>query len=208
MHWLYQDDQSPVALEDAGAAYDSTMGYNQTVGYRVGTTQAYKPLQASRLLELPLHVMDTALFYPAYLGLSQRRAKVIIDRMIENTIRFGGCLTINWHDRSIMPERLWDTFYLDLIKELKRGGAWFPTAGQAVSWFRKRRSVVFEPDPLEQGAVRAKIAVSDYGNLPGLQLRIHKPRQSDEVDSDGSGDHIDTALEDGTSSCVSYGASR
>ena len=49
------------------------MGYNETVGYRAGTTQAYKPLEASRLLELPLHVMDTALFYPAYLGLSPAR---------------------------------------------------------------------------------------------------------------------------------------
>ncbi len=64
MHWLYYDQQSPVALEKAGAAYDSTIGYNETVGYRAGTTQAYKPLEATRLLELPLHVMDTALFYP------------------------------------------------------------------------------------------------------------------------------------------------
>ena len=73
MHWLYYDRQSPQALEQAGAAYDSTIGYNETVGYRAGTTQAYKPLEASRLLELPLHVMDTALFYPAYLGLSPAR---------------------------------------------------------------------------------------------------------------------------------------
>ena len=68
MHWLYYDQQSPVALEQAGAAYDSTIGYNETVGYRAGTTQAYKPLPATRLLELPLHVMDTALFYPSLPG--------------------------------------------------------------------------------------------------------------------------------------------
>ena len=48
MHWLYYDQQSPVALEKAGAAYDSTIGYNETVGYRAGTTQAYKPLEATR----------------------------------------------------------------------------------------------------------------------------------------------------------------
>ena len=46
------------------SVYDSTIGYNETVGYRAGTTQPYRPLAASRLLELPLHVMDTALFYP------------------------------------------------------------------------------------------------------------------------------------------------
>ncbi len=75
MHWLYYDQQSPVALEKAGAAYDSTIGYNETVGYRAGTTQVYKPLEANRLLELPLHVMDTALFYPDSSGAFSERGE-------------------------------------------------------------------------------------------------------------------------------------
>ena len=44
MHWLYYDQQSPALWRRPGAAYDSTVGYNETVGYRAGTTQAYKPL--------------------------------------------------------------------------------------------------------------------------------------------------------------------
>lgn len=75
MHWLYQDERTPVKLEQAGADYDSTVGYNDTVGFRAGTTQVYKPLATNRLLELPLHVMDTALFYPRHLGLSPRSQK-------------------------------------------------------------------------------------------------------------------------------------
>ena len=146
MHWLYFNPQSPLTLEKAGAAYDSTMGYNGTVGYRAGTTQAFKPLAASRLLELPLHVMDTALFYPDHLDLSSREATILVNQMLANAVRFGGCITINWHDRSTAPERLWDACYRELLRELKAHGAWFSTAGQAVSWFRKRRSVVFETD--------------------------------------------------------------
>jgi hypothetical protein len=53
MHWLCYNQRSPSAIERAGAAYDSTFGYNETVGYRACTTQAYKPLGADRLLELP-----------------------------------------------------------------------------------------------------------------------------------------------------------
>src|SRR5262245_52470288 len=34
MHWLYFDSQAPLALEKAGFAYDSTVGYNETIGYR------------------------------------------------------------------------------------------------------------------------------------------------------------------------------
>ena len=174
MHWLYHDEESPAALEKMGADYDSSIGYNETVGYRAGALQAYKPLQANRLLELPLHVMDTALFYPDYLGLSVEEARTRIDRMINDAIQFGGCLTINWHDRSIFPERLWGSFYRELIEELKARGAWFSTAEQVVSWFRQRRATVFETESESEG-ICAKVTLDDGQHLPRLRLRIHQP---------------------------------
>jgi len=196
MHWLYYDQQSPAALEKAGAAYDASVGYNETVGYRAGTTQAYKPLEATRLLELPLHVMDTALFYPAHLALSPPQARTALGRMVENAGRFGGCLTINWHDRSIAPERQWDASYRDLIQDLKSRGAWFSTAGQAISWFRKRRSAVFEANPTEPGAVRASVPAKDGDDLPGLRLRIYRARELSENLSDGSEGHTDISIDE------------
>ncbi|HZR66784.1 MAG TPA: hypothetical protein VFA85_16700 [Terriglobales bacterium] len=143
MHWLYFDDQSPVTLESAGLNYDSTVGFNETIGYRAGTTQVYRPLNSSDLLELPLHVMDTALFYPTYLNLRHGEAMERVKAVIENAKRFGGCITINWHDRSIAPERCWDDFYEQLVQELETNGAWFSTAQDVVLWFRKRRAIEF-----------------------------------------------------------------
>ena len=208
MHWLCYGQQSPSALEKAGAAYDSTIGYNQTVGYRAGTTQAYKPLEASRLLELPLHVMDTALFYPNYLGLSPRQAKTLLSRMVDNAARFGGSLTINWHDRSLAPERLWGECYRDLLHDLKSRGVWFSTAGQAVSWFRKRRSVVFETDGVEPHAVRARVAAHHGDNLPGLRLRMHTARESEEFGARGSEDYVDLAFDESVDTRVPCEVSR
>jgi hypothetical protein len=177
MHWLYFDQKSAVALEEAGASYDSTMGYNETIGYRAGTTQAYKPLGATRLLELPLHVMDTALFYPSYLDLSSKEAREVLSRFLDNANSFGGCLTINWHDRSIAPERLWQASYESLISELQTRGAWFATAEEVVSWFRKRRAAVFESGHFDLDASRAKLTDDCGDHLPGLQLRVHKAPQ-------------------------------
>lgn len=174
MHWLYTDEQAPATLETAGLEYDSTVGYNDTVGYRAGTTQAYKPLQATRLLELPLHVMDTALFYPAYLDLSAKDAKKRVGKIIDNAIKFGGCVTINWHDRSLAPERLWGDFYVEMIDTLKERGAWVPTVSQAVSWFRKRRSVVFENLPGNLGGSRVKVGTDEDKGLPDLRLRVYR----------------------------------
>jgi peptidoglycan/xylan/chitin deacetylase (PgdA/CDA1 family) len=172
MHWLYYDQQSPTVLEEAGAEYDSTVGYNNTVGYRAGTTQVYKPLAVARLLELPLHVMDTALFFPTYLGLSPDEAFRSVKTIIDNAGHFGGTVTVNWHDRSIAPERWWNECYRQVVEELRNRGAWLATGREAANWFRKRRSVVFKTDPADASSVRVQVARCD-DNLPGLRMRIH-----------------------------------
>jgi len=174
MHWLYYAEKSAQTLEAAGAAYDSTSGYNETVGYRTGTTQVYKPLEAREFLELPMHVMDTALFYPGYLDLSRPEAKVLVGKIVDNAVQFGGAVTINWHDRSLAPERLWGEVYRGLIHEMKGRDAWFATAGQVVAWFRKRRAAGFDTDSNHTGLVRVKIRAGSDDGLPGLRLRVHK----------------------------------
>src|SRR5713226_2994155 len=194
MHWLYQGQESSARLEEAGAGYDSTIGYNETVGYRSGATQVYKPLTAKRLLELPLHAMDTALFYPDHLGLSPRRAQKLLNQLRDNAIRFGGCLTINWHDRSLAPERLWGECYGGVVKDLRERNAWVSTAGRAVAWFRKRRAAVFESDCTRPGEVRVRVGDDHDDALPGLRLRIHKARELSAIASHGSQDYVDSAV--------------
>ena len=127
-----------------GFDYDSTVGYNRTVGYRAGTTQVFKPLTTMKLLELPLHVMDTALFYPSLPESAPAQAEETVRPLIANAARFGGVLTVNWHDRSVAPERLWDTAYVRLLEQLRSSGACFLTAARTVAWFRRRRAAVFE----------------------------------------------------------------
>jgi len=196
MHWLYYNEQSPSTLEAAGATYDSTIGYNETVGYRAGTTQVFKPLNAKELLELPLHVMDTALFYPSYMDFSPNQARVLLCQMIENAVQFGGTLTINWHDRSLAPERLWGSVYQDLLRDLKSRGAWISTVGEAISWFRKRRSATFEADTTQPGAVRVKVSVEHRDGLPGMRLRIHPPQKSRSIGVNDCDEYVDIAVEE------------
>jgi hypothetical protein len=120
--------------------------------------------------------MDTALFFPSYLNLGEDKAQCLVWNLIDGVERFGGALTINWHDRSIAPERLWDDFYLRLLRELNNRGAWLPNAAQAVAWFRKRRSANLESIRVEQGVVRLRGRLSVDDELPGLRVRVYKPR--------------------------------
>ena len=202
MHWLYGGEKSPAILEQAGFAYDSTSGYNETIGYRSGTTQVFKPLGVTTLLELPLHVMDTALFYRDHLDLTPRQARRAVGAIIDHARRFGGTVTVNWHDRSIAPERLWGDAYRDIVEDFARHGAWFPTAGQAVSWFRMRRAAIFETMSGNQETMEVRVRVDEDAHLPGLRLRIHKAREhrGDVVIGDVSpGEYVDVPLRQTTS---------
>lgn len=181
MHWLCFDQRSPGELERAGASYDSTVGYRETVGYRTGTTQAYVPPGAKSLIELPMHVMDTALFYPSYLGLAEEEADEILKKIVDNAGRVGGCVTVNWHDRSLAPERLWIGPYGNLVRQLKEKGGWFATAGDAVRWFRARRAASFLPDETINSQESAGDSAGDVRLLPALQVIRNAARASSET---------------------------
>ena len=174
MHWLYFDHGSPARLEAAGFTYDSTFGYNDTIGYRAGTAQAYRPLGLEQLLELPLHIMDTALFYPSYLNLSDTKAAQAMTPLIEFVSQNGGALTINWHDRSLFPERLWGDSYIALLERLRERGAWLTTAANGVAWFRARRAATFSLGAQNHVAVATG---PQPAGLPGFRLRRHAPRE-------------------------------
>ncbi len=184
MHWLYFDEHSPKVLEKTGFVYDSSFGYNDAVGHRAGTAQVFNPPGTQTLLELPLHIMDTALFFRKRMNLSDSRASALCDKLIQDALKFGGCLTINWHDRSLAPERLWGEFYTNLLNGLKACGPCFMTAMQIVKWFQKRREVRFEEIHFTKSGLRLKFKQMDFDSDPRLTLRIYPPSERDSTNQD------------------------
>jgi hypothetical protein len=172
MHWLLQDGDTASVLDDAGYAYDSTGGYNDTVGYRYGTTQVFRPLGGRALRELSLHIQDGALFFPDRLDLPEDEAWSRCMELIARARQIGGVLTVLWHDRSHGPERFWGDFYVNLVDELRSLGAWFATAAQAVGWFEKRRASQF----VRTASAGIACVTRDGGGIdPPLRLRVHHP---------------------------------
>jgi hypothetical protein len=157
MHWLYFDEMSPKTLDRAGFPYDSTFGYNDALGFRAGTTQPFLPPGAQHLLELPLSVQDTAMFYPSRMNLSETRALDSCKQLLKIAKAFGGVVTVNWHTRSLSPERLWGGFYEALLNEMRRFRVWFGTAQEIVMWFRNRRAVCFEQVQFAENGLRLKL---------------------------------------------------
>ncbi len=191
IHWLCFDRDSPAILEQAGYDYDATSGYNETIGYKAGTTQVFKPLGATRLLELPLHIQDTALFFPRRLGLTDAQAWEWCETLLNTATRFGGVLTVSWHERSLAPERLWGDFYKRLLQELQARRAWVASAGQVVQWFRARRSVEFEECGFTAHTVQLRLKYEGSDFEPRMILRVYQPRRAESVESPAEPSHID-----------------
>jgi hypothetical protein len=186
MHWLLRDEHTPRVLEDAGYAWDSSLGYNETVGYFNGTTQPFRPAGATSLLELPLHIQDGALFYPGRLNLSEADAWRRCASLIQNAQAYGGVLTVLWHDRSHAPERFWGDFYVRLLDTLRSRQAWFATAGTVVEWFAKRRQVRFE-----RSTTGIRLRYQGDAISPALALRVHGGRPAASEGPEGPGSWID-----------------
>ena len=183
MHWLYFNQDSPRQLESAGFDYDSTYGYNDAVGYRAGTSQVFR-IPGTRLMELPLSIMDSAMFFSDRMALSRDDARERCQRILAHARRFGGTVVINWHDRSLVPERQWGQPYAELLSDVKNGDrAWFGTAAQAVDWFRWRRSIRFSRDA--QGGVSIVTPACDP-SMPAAQVTICKPGTTPETRTVGS----------------------
>jgi hypothetical protein len=185
MHWLYFNASSFARLDEAGFVYDASIGYNDAVGFRAGTTQVFRPLSAARLVELPLNIQDTALFFPGRMDCTEREAFDLCERILDWTQGLGGVSTLSWHERSLVPERQWDGTYRWLLAQLRRRGAYVAPAREVVSWFSARRSVdlqgaEIEADGLDALADRGPEVVASAA----LMIRIHGSRP----DTGGSGD--------------------
>lgn len=181
MHWLYSDAGAAERLEQAGFDYDSTCGYNDAVGFRSGTSQVFRAPGAKSLMELPMAIMDTALFFPDRMGLPPEEGLELCKRVVAQIRRFGGTVVVNWHDRSLAPERLWIRPYRALLAYMRETSrVWFATGAQAVAWFRWRRAIRFvagaDPGHL------AVIAPAPMPGLPGGRVAVHRAAVGDVVE--------------------------
>ncbi len=177
MHWLYFGEDSPKRLEAAGYDYDSSWGYNDAVGYRAGTSQVFRLLGSDGLMELPLSIMDSAMFYPSRMGLTPQKASQLCGQIVANARRFGGTVVVNWHDRSLAPERQWGVAYQDLLDEVSEGGlAWFARASDAVDWFRWRRSFRYTSETNSHGVTLQ--ALSPCPAPRAAVVQIHRPPEA------------------------------
>lgn len=115
--------------EQAGLAYDATMGYADGEGFRCGTCHPYRPFDLTLDAELdvweqPLIVMDATLF--SYKRLLPDEADTRIGELAQRCKQVEGTFTMLWHNSSLSGEwEPWRQVYRHALGVLaKMQGAW------------------------------------------------------------------------------------
>ncbi len=119
-HYLRWSPATWKHWEDAGLAYDSTLGFADAIGFRSGTCLPYHPWlfqenRESSLLEIPLIVMDCT---PVrYMSLSKEQALHRIAALVDRCQAVGGVFTLLWHNASVIERPYADLYprILDML---------------------------------------------------------------------------------------------
>jgi hypothetical protein len=131
------------AQEGAGFDHDSTLGYNEALGFRAGIAAPFHPWNADaraphRLLELPLTVMDGTLFRTEHADGATAAARVVAHLgAVENA---GGMAVLLWHPNGAAARAFpgWWTAWEAALDHLKARGAWVTDGRTMARHWRER----------------------------------------------------------------------
>lgn len=149
-HFLHYDIRiTPRVHNDADFQYDSTLGFNDNVGFRFGTCypwQLYDLMDEKELsiMEIPLIVQDGALLNPEKgMRLDEDMAFRYLVQMTEAVEKVGGVLTLLWHPNYII-EYAWWNLYLRALRYLQHKDAWFCSVREVGEWWKNDRKILEE----------------------------------------------------------------
>lgn len=147
-HFLHYDIRvTPRIHAKAGFKYDSTLGFNDNVGFRFGTCYPHKlfDLQAEEelpIVEVPLIIQDGAMLNPDKgMRLNEETAYQYVKQITEAVENVGGVLTLLWHPNKIVHPDWWN-LYLRTLEYLKERDVWFGTVREVGSIFTKESQVL------------------------------------------------------------------
>ena len=99
--------------------YDSTLGWNDLMGFRSGCASRYRPYdhknrKAFDFFETPQILMDSIIFGHSYCGFAQKAAIAI--ELIEKVKRYkNSYISVSWHQRSCSTDYGWNTEYEKIL---------------------------------------------------------------------------------------------
>jgi len=146
-HFLKFDPEKTHGVQaQAGFLFDSTLGYNDNVGFRRGTSYPFECLsklegKTTRILQIPLIAQDGALLLSEKgLRLNPEEALKYIQQLMESVKRVGGVLTLSWHPHMMVIPGFWD-LYKKSLELIAKEDPWFGTVADVGAWWQEHVNI-------------------------------------------------------------------
>lgn len=116
-HFLrWQEPEMVDAMEYSGIREDFTLGYADSIGFRVGTCHPYyfinpKTKRITNILIHPLQIMECSLYDEQYQNLEFNRAYENCISIINTVKQFGGELDLLFHNTSLIDNDYYNNYY-------------------------------------------------------------------------------------------------
>ncbi|KXS40683.1 MAG: hypothetical protein AWU59_2436 [Methanolobus sp. T82-4] len=126
-------------LSKAGFRYDSTLGFNNAVGFRNGLCHPFRPFDVGGskeldILEIPLVAMDAALFNCTA---SFKDAWELIKGILDTGEQYNGIITLLWHNSSFSTpfRKDWKNLYIKILDYCNQKNAWITSGEDIYRWW-------------------------------------------------------------------------
>lgn len=141
---------TPRHQQKAGFKFDSTFGFNRSVGFRNGAGfpvqyYDYENNKNMSLLSVPLTVQDVALFRGDCLSLDIPSGVKLCKSIIDSVKKNKGAITFLWHFHVLSNAREcegWMDAYREILDYLSANKAWVCTVAQLGEYWNSRRATL------------------------------------------------------------------
>jgi hypothetical protein len=145
-HYLQYDPHLTAMIQaQAGFLVDGTIGFNDVVGFRTGTSFPHRIWDWSTnsllpLWEIPLHIQDGALLsnYKTVEG-----ALEVCCKFLDKAEQTGGCLSVLFHPHHLATD-FGNTVYREFLQEAHRRNAWGCSMQEAALWWSQYTGTIMD----------------------------------------------------------------
>lgn len=129
-------------MEESGFEYDTTVGYSDRLGFRLGLCTPFSPPDSAwnklHLIEIPLTMMETTLW--GYMKASEVEGAAHVEAMLGLVRAAGGLFTLLWHPESVRMRG--GRTYERVLGSLVHGKAFVGRGIDVANWWRRRSTPI------------------------------------------------------------------
>jgi hypothetical protein len=120
-HWLNYREATTPYFHNSLFRFDSTLGWNDAIGFRSGSASAYRPYdhindKPFSFFEVPQIIMDSHIF--DYSAGNVFKAQILVAETLKSLHSIKNThVSISWHQRVCSSDYKWSEYYENIIKD-------------------------------------------------------------------------------------------